>query len=721
MLETIGDYQVVKSLGSGRYADAFLVRKSGESRLKVLRRPKEGRRRERERFLHEATILKRLEQETDKIARLRFQGEFEGLPYLVTEYLNPDEYERFHGMTYLEEEKGLQILAQFAELLRVAHDLQIEVYDIKADHLFWDDERNELKVIDWNMAKWWGEGGEELSAEDEKAMREAFAQDLREFGKLMFSAFNGFNSGVPERRLPIEIKGLTSPIDFHALRRFSDGTKAIIEWLYGGGYDSAVDVELDLKGYLDGLRKGEQGAWLPQARERRTVVIEQCIGLGRAAGLNLDSAMEDFRRAWANIDGKRVELALGDEPRSKEVFLRILQSGAMGIGGKEADALDSGIDAWLETDYDSAIAALRSAAGQRHASLLLRRVRTESREHARRLAEQQEEKRERIEELKRQADVHCDDGEFVKAQGLLEQALLEDETNVDIKQEIQEIRQSMSLLEKKAWLWPRGASVEEVVRDTQEVLRQAVAQTSRGKALKSMQRACGRVLRLLERATERCQEGEYEDALAEQEEASKTLDRLLEKYKRAVGPSKTKRAMRVGNRVKARRGALGEMKSSVDEAIRLRDARSFDEARESLGRAKTCHEEHWGAGEHIALAREAALLDKESHRAEARQMSGQGRFVPAIEQLHEAMKCDLSAGGADQESLQREVAGLKGADNSQSFVEKGWTALCEQRYDAAGAYLDAAQEMDRARINAVETKILKVVYLLASELEETGV
>jgi serine/threonine protein kinase len=153
---TLGGYRLRKKLGQGAMGVVYLA-EGGDGRpvaLKMIRPAVRVRRREVERFLREAAILRELQH--PHIVRFREVGEHEGTLYLVMDYVpGPNAAALVKRDGPLALERAVALTCQLLEALEYAHARRFVHRDIKPGNLLVYEEggRELVKLADFGLAR----------------------------------------------------------------------------------------------------------------------------------------------------------------------------------------------------------------------------------------------------------------------------------------------------------------------------------------------------------------------------------------------------------------------------------------------------------------------------------------------------------------------------------------------------------------------------------------
>jgi serine/threonine protein kinase len=172
------------------------------------------------------------------------------LPYLALEKKSPEDSllllcdEGYTRGNYLPLEVGLQIAVQICDILDIAHQRDIVYRDHKILHYYWNSRLRKVSMIDWNVARWYPEGIQELD----------IRMDLVQFGA---RALHHILTGRPAPgalpvgpNQPYEIE--MAPQQYAAVwtyddsQRIPDATMDLITRLLAGDYENVARLREDL-------------------------------------------------------------------------------------------------------------------------------------------------------------------------------------------------------------------------------------------------------------------------------------------------------------------------------------------------------------------------------------------------------------------------------------------------------------------------------------------
>jgi tRNA A-37 threonylcarbamoyl transferase component Bud32 len=161
--EKIGRYPVNSALATGGEAEVYLCFHPEWRKQVVVKWMRKGAATcedWRERFARQGPLLKELEH--DRIVRIYDQGECEGRPFIVTEYIQGRNLRQFYQDTRPEAAQAVAIIADVAVALGHAHRLGVYHQDVKPDNILIED-GGRAKLIDFGVAWFrpaWGGGSD---------------------------------------------------------------------------------------------------------------------------------------------------------------------------------------------------------------------------------------------------------------------------------------------------------------------------------------------------------------------------------------------------------------------------------------------------------------------------------------------------------------------------------------------------------------------------------
>jgi predicted Ser/Thr protein kinase len=161
--DRIGRYPVNSRLAAGGEAEVFLCFHPDWKTLvavKWMRAEAADRGDWKERFARQGALLNGLEHPS--IVRVFDQGEHQGRPFLVTEYIQGRTLEQYARDTRPDPAQAVEIVAQVAAALGHAHRVGVYHQDVKPDNVLIDD-RGRVRLIDFGVAWFrpaWGGGAD---------------------------------------------------------------------------------------------------------------------------------------------------------------------------------------------------------------------------------------------------------------------------------------------------------------------------------------------------------------------------------------------------------------------------------------------------------------------------------------------------------------------------------------------------------------------------------
>ncbi len=262
-VDTTG-YKVKARLGRGAAAEAYLVvNDQGEDvvlKIPALHNLKDGTNNDPKSIANinaelkkEAKIMKAL-ADIQAVPRLMDNKPLNnGLFYIVTEYVNPDEYQNLISLRQksLEEKIYLFLIEEILKFFARIHEKGYEYCDVKPDHFCWNRNNPErsLLVIDYN-----------LSVVQKPAVKGErlrwVVSDLRRLGQVLFTSLLMGQEAVaeiPTASRPIPFEG-DKPSDLFlptSFKNASSGSYPRLDWflrrLHAGKYGSADDALEEFK------------------------------------------------------------------------------------------------------------------------------------------------------------------------------------------------------------------------------------------------------------------------------------------------------------------------------------------------------------------------------------------------------------------------------------------------------------------------------------------
>jgi tRNA A-37 threonylcarbamoyl transferase component Bud32 len=161
--EKIGRYPVNSALAAGGEAQVYLCFHPDWRKqvvVKWMRAEAASNADWRERFARQGELLKGLEHAN--IVRVYDQGEFQGRPFIVTEYIQGRTLAQYARDTQPDRARAAEIIADVAAALGHAHKSGVYHQDVKPDNILIDD-NGRAKLIDFGVAWFrpaWGGGSD---------------------------------------------------------------------------------------------------------------------------------------------------------------------------------------------------------------------------------------------------------------------------------------------------------------------------------------------------------------------------------------------------------------------------------------------------------------------------------------------------------------------------------------------------------------------------------
>ena len=168
------------------------------------------------RFHAESILLRRLASEEEKfgthyIPRLIVADRHANPPILVMEYATGENLKDLLDRDErLREPEALAIAEQFVHMLQVIHHAGITYQDMKIDNIFWDRQRNQIKVIDWNVV-------------EEDNLEAGVPRDLLRFSTYVYRMLTGKPLTISQNQI---VENIKSPSEW---QKRSWGTQRILE------------------------------------------------------------------------------------------------------------------------------------------------------------------------------------------------------------------------------------------------------------------------------------------------------------------------------------------------------------------------------------------------------------------------------------------------------------------------------------------------------------
>ncbi len=160
------DFEIVRPLGEGSFAEVFLAREKGLERavaVKVLRRSLATDETARKRFLREARLSAKIQH--PNVVSVHRVGELDdGRPFLVMEYIDGRTYaDMLAAGGPLPEEEVREVLGQVCEALAAAHKLGIVHRDVRPGNIMRTREGDRVVLTDFGLAGILETGGEAVT------------------------------------------------------------------------------------------------------------------------------------------------------------------------------------------------------------------------------------------------------------------------------------------------------------------------------------------------------------------------------------------------------------------------------------------------------------------------------------------------------------------------------------------------------------------------------
>ena len=232
MIESLGQYKILESLGSGAFGDVYRARDTRVGRtvaIKVLPDRIASNAGLRERFLEDARAAAAVSH--PNIVALYEVSEEGSLLYLVHEFIQGQTLKTVISGRPLNPRRAIDLAAQIADALADAHANRLVHGGITAETIVVTPKGN-AKIADCGLARWAANAPEQTSGEPA-----AYGADIFSVGVILFEMLTGqapaAGAGVPSavnRSLPREI----DPIVARALGK-------------SGGYEAAVTLAAELR------------------------------------------------------------------------------------------------------------------------------------------------------------------------------------------------------------------------------------------------------------------------------------------------------------------------------------------------------------------------------------------------------------------------------------------------------------------------------------------
>jgi serine/threonine-protein kinase len=217
----VGPFEVVREIGRGGMGRVFLARRADgqfEQRvaLKLLQHASPGLVR---RFLEERRILARLEHPA--IARLIDGGvATDGLPYFALEYVEGEHIDHYCAARDLPLDARLALVEAVCDAVSFAHEHLVIHRDLKPSNVLVTPD-GQVKLLDFGIAKLLGDGQEDDTRPELRAMTPEFAAPEQVRGAAVSTATDVYSLGVLLYLLltgerPYEVRG-RSPADIERI------------------------------------------------------------------------------------------------------------------------------------------------------------------------------------------------------------------------------------------------------------------------------------------------------------------------------------------------------------------------------------------------------------------------------------------------------------------------------------------------------------------------
>ncbi len=338
--QTIGQFNVVRPLNEGESAKIYEVEWQGNHYALKLSRFVDDNGHILNRFRAEATILQQVDHPF--VVSALFVGSHNRHPYTIMELLHGDLLGASIEKGPISEAQAVRIGANLAAALLAVHRLGIVHRDIHPNNLFWDDAKNEIKLIDFGLSV--AESKEVtsqtvgtvlyLSPEQSGALQRAVDRrsDLYSVGAVLFHCLAGkppFGGDDVAQIIQQHINSV--PPSLESLRKgvspeFSRIVARLLQKDPDDRYQSALELLVDLEKVKDPSFK--LSAWT-QAVQKKSKLI------GRE--VETDQLLSVWRKTLAG-QGSVVLLegdpGAGKSRLAKDTIEMAKQDGAFAIVGK---------------------------------------------------------------------------------------------------------------------------------------------------------------------------------------------------------------------------------------------------------------------------------------------------------------------------------------------------------------------------------------------------